>query len=100
MKLTDINEIKALPVAAKYDIMRTDEEYYEIMPKGIHKGIIINKLRELFPGIKKIVAAGDSHRRAIRTRFFLPLFRHYCGKSLANTKVLAAFLPCIAIKIV
>ena len=41
-----------------------------------------------------------SHRGAIRTRFFLPLFRHYCVKSLANTKVLASFLPCIAIKIV
>ena len=81
-----INEIKALPVAAKYDIMRTDEEYYEIMPKGIHKGVIINKLREYFPEIKKIVAAGDSHRKLNELVFFFLFFATTAAKALQIRK--------------
>ena len=33
-----------------------------------------------------------------KPRFLLPLFCRYCVKSLANTKVLASFLPCIVKK--
>ena len=36
---------------------------------------------------------GISRRKIIRTRFFRPVFRHYFGKSLANTTVLVSFLP-------
>lgn len=52
--------IRKLPGADNYDIFRTDEEYYEILPKNIHKGVALGKLKELFPEIKKTVAVGDN----------------------------------------
>ena len=55
-----MDEVKELPGADNYDIIRSDEEYYEIMPKGIHKGVIIRELRKLLPQIKKFVAVGDN----------------------------------------
>ena len=55
-----MDEVKELPGADNYDIIRSDEEYYEIMPKGIHKGVIIRELRKLLPQIKIFVAVGDN----------------------------------------
>ena len=49
------------PLCEKFDFVRSDLEYYEIMPKGIGKGDALNKLSEI-TGIdkKNIIAVGDN----------------------------------------
>ena len=48
------------PLASKFTLVRTDKEYYEILPKGTNKGDGIRKLISMFPGIKKTIALGDN----------------------------------------
>ncbi|MEE0409315.1 MAG: Cof-type HAD-IIB family hydrolase [Clostridia bacterium] len=61
------NEMSALidllnihPMADDFDFIRSDLEYYEILPKGTSKGIGLKKLAELMGiDMKKTVAVGD-----------------------------------------
>ncbi len=49
------------PHASEYDFIRSDEEYFEILPKGASKGLLINKLSQILGiDIKNIVAIGDN----------------------------------------
>lgn len=52
--------LKSHPLAESFDFIRSEETLYEILPKGIGKGIAITKLCEhLQLDIKKSVAIGD-----------------------------------------
>lgn len=62
-KLRDI--LNSHPKAYKYDFIRSHAEYYEILPKGISKGILVTKLAEIL-GIdkNKTIAVGDNDNDA------------------------------------
>ena len=62
-KLRDI--LNAHPEAYKYDFIRSDPEYYEILPKGMSKGLLVTKLAEIL-GIdkNKTIAIGDNDNDA------------------------------------
>lgn len=49
------------PLAEKFDFIRSDPEYYEILPKGMSKGNLVIKLADIL-GIemKRTVAIGDN----------------------------------------
>ena len=56
-----IDMLKNHPDADKYDFVRSDQEYYEILPKGISKGTVLEKLAEILGiDIKKTIAVGDN----------------------------------------
>lgn len=67
--LTEDNEEKLLeliemlhshPKADKFDYIRSQEDIYEILPKGISKGTALRKLTELFGlNMNKTIAIGD-----------------------------------------
>lgn len=49
------------PDADKYDFIRSDLEYYEILPKGANKGNLVIKLAEILGiDIKRTISAGDN----------------------------------------
>ena len=50
--------ITAHPLAGEFDFIRSERTLLEILPKGIHKGVAINKLAE-YLGTDKTVAIGD-----------------------------------------
>ena len=53
--------LKNHPDAEKYDFVRSDKEYYEILPKGISKGTVLKKLTEILEvDIQKTIAVGDN----------------------------------------
>ncbi len=62
-KLRDI--LNTHPEAYKYDFIRSDPEYYEILPKGMSKGLLVTKLAEIL-GVdkKKTIAIGDNDNDA------------------------------------
>ena len=62
-KLRDI--LNAHPKAYKYDFIRSHAEYYEILPKGMSKGLLVTKLAEIL-GIdkSKTIAVGDNDNDA------------------------------------
>lgn len=49
------------PLSNVFDFVRSDDEYYEILPKGVNKGILVEKLAEIL-GIskEKTIAIGDN----------------------------------------
>lgn len=62
-KLSDI--LKKHPLAEEFDFIRSFEEYYEILPKGVSKGNLVIKLAELLGiDIKKTIALGDNDNDA------------------------------------
>ena len=52
--------LKAHPMAERFDFIRSEKILYEILPKGIHKGVALTKLVELL-GLDpaKTIAVGD-----------------------------------------
>lgn len=62
-KLRDL--LNAHPMAKDFDFIRSDPEYYEILPKGISKGSAVLKLAEIL-GVDKsrTVAIGDNDNDA------------------------------------
>jgi len=49
------------PSAKDFDFVRSDAEYYEILPKGITKGMAVTKIAKMLDiNQKKTVAAGDN----------------------------------------
>ncbi|MBQ8526821.1 MAG: HAD family phosphatase [Clostridia bacterium] len=53
--------LKAHPRAAEFDFIRSDVEYYEILPKGASKGRLVKKLAEILNiDPKKTISAGDN----------------------------------------
>lgn len=64
---TDVPQIEALekmlnahPLAERFDFIRSEKTLYEILPKGVSKGALLQKLAELLNiDIKKTVAVGD-----------------------------------------
>lgn len=59
--LTDIEKaLRAHPKAPKFDFVRSERTLLEILPKGVNKGLALNKLAEyLSVDINKTVAIGD-----------------------------------------
>lgn len=59
LKLIEL--LDAHPISENFDFIRSDTEYYEILPKGINKGILVEKLSDIL-GIdkQKIIAVGDN----------------------------------------
>ena len=56
-----VNILNNHPMACDFDFVRSDEEYYEILPKGVNKGILVEKLAEnLGISIEKTIAIGDN----------------------------------------
>ncbi len=63
----EIEQIEALakmlnehPNAKKFDFIRSELAFYEILPKGVSKGILLQKLAELLNiSIKRTIAVGD-----------------------------------------
>ncbi len=54
------NALTSHPEAYKYDFIRSEAALFEILPKGISKGIAINKLSEILNiDIRKTIAIGD-----------------------------------------
>lgn len=53
------------PIASEFDFIRSDPEYYEVLPKGVSKGNLVLKLAELL-GVdeKKTIAVGDNDNDA------------------------------------
>ncbi len=50
------------PSSGEFDFIRSHEEYYEILPKGVSKGRLVEKLAELLNiDIKNTIAAGDNN---------------------------------------
>ena len=49
------------PMAKKFDFIRSDERFYEILPKGANKGTLVTKIAEIL-GInpEKTIAVGDN----------------------------------------
>ena len=62
-KLADL--LNNHPIAHKFDFIRSDPEYYEILPKGVSKGNLTLKLAELL-GVdkKKTIGIGDNDNDA------------------------------------
>ena len=62
-KLSDI--LRSHPLAEEFDFIRSFEEYYEILPKGVSKGNLVIKLAELLGiDIKRTIALGDNDNDA------------------------------------
>lgn len=56
-----IKMLKTYPKANKYDFIRSDKEYYEILPKGASKGNVMVKLAEILGiDIKNTISVGDN----------------------------------------
>ncbi len=55
-KLTKL--LASHPLADNFDFIRSERILYEILPKGIHKGVALKKIAESL-GVKKTVAVGD-----------------------------------------
>ena len=54
-------ELSAHPAAKNFDFIRSDKEYYEILPKGVSKGLLIEKIAEIMGiDMKKCIAIGDN----------------------------------------
>ena len=52
--------VKAHPMAVKFDFVRSEKTLFEILPKGVNKGLALMKLTEyLNADINKTVAVGD-----------------------------------------
>ena len=52
--------LRAHPNAEHFDFIRSEKTLYEILPKGIHKGVALQKMCEhLGLSMEKTVAAGD-----------------------------------------
>lgn len=50
----------AHPRAAEFDFIRSEHTLYEILPRGIHKGVVLPKLAELLGiDVRRTVAVGD-----------------------------------------
>ena len=62
-KLRDM--LKSHPLAGKYEFIRSDPEYYEILPKGMSKGNVLIKIAQLL-GIdrNRTIAIGDNDNDA------------------------------------
>lgn len=60
--LDKLNEsLRASEFAKKYDFVRSDKHYYEVLPKGISKGSALLKLAEILEiDINKTIAVGDN----------------------------------------
>ena len=63
-EIADILEMEKLlkshPLADKFDFIRSERTLYEILPRGVHKGLALAKLTEyLGIDVKKTVAVGD-----------------------------------------
>ncbi len=55
-----IRFLKAHPASAKFDLLRSERSLFEILPKGVNKGLALSKLVEfLRVDTKKTVAIGD-----------------------------------------
>ncbi len=69
----------AHPNADRFDFIRSEKTLYEILPKGIHKGVALQKLSE-YLGISpdKTVAVGDYNNDVGMLRFAK------CGVAVAN----------------
>lgn len=55
--------LKTHPRAEEFEFVRSDPNYYEILPKGISKADALKKLAQLC-GAKKTIAAGDNENDA------------------------------------
>lgn len=55
-----IELIEKHPLAEKFTLVRTHEEYYEILPKGINKGDGIGEVCKMLPSVTKTIAVGDN----------------------------------------
>ena len=54
------NELRAHPLADKFEFIRSERSLFEILPKGVNKGISITKLADhLNIDISKTIAVGD-----------------------------------------
>lgn len=63
LKLIDI--LNAHPKAKQFDFIRSDDEYYEILPKGVNKGNLVRKMTEMFfISPEKTIAVGDNDNDA------------------------------------
>lgn len=59
-KVTEL--IKSHPLIEKYDSVSSEPMYYEVLPKGISKGVAIPKLCEILGiGIDRTIAVGDNN---------------------------------------
>lgn len=69
-RMTSIMDaMNAHPERERYTMLRTAEEYYEIMPKGCHKGKALLALaNHLKIDISKTIAAGDNSNDALMLR--------------------------------
>ena len=62
-KLRDM--LNSHPLAEKFDFIRSDPEYYEILPKGMSKGNLVIKLADILGiDMKRTVAIGDNDNDA------------------------------------
>jgi HAD superfamily hydrolase (TIGR01484 family) len=53
-------ELRAHPLADKFEFIRSERSLFEILPKGVDKGLSITKLAEYLKiDIKKTIAVGD-----------------------------------------
>ena len=52
--------LKSHPLAENFDFVRSEKTLYEILPKGIGKGVVLSKIAELLGiDIEKTIAIGD-----------------------------------------
>ena len=63
-EIPDILEMEKLlrshPLADKFDFIRSERTLYEILPRGVHKGLALGKLTEhLGASVRHTVAVGD-----------------------------------------
>ena len=60
-RVTRLSELLAAhPLASEFDLMRSEQTLFEILPKNTHKGVLIPKMAEVFgTAIEKTVAVGD-----------------------------------------
>ena len=62
-KMLDIlaEKLKRHPAAKNFDFIRSDKEYYEILPKGVSKGLLVEKIAEIMGiDMKRCIAIGDN----------------------------------------
>lgn len=92
MFCTDIEEemqaiekaLRAHSLANKFDFVRSDRTLFEILPKGVNKGVSIVKLSEYLKlDISKIIAVGDYNNDVDMLR------AAGCGIAVANASPLA-----------
>lgn len=53
--------LNAHELSRDFDFIRSDKDFYEILPRGINKGMAVNKLSQFLEiDVKRIIAVGDN----------------------------------------